>query len=89
MTIPEYIALHKLSRRAFAERVGVSPSRITDWLENGTTPDGDSIRRVVEETNGEVTANEILGIGKPRRVPDPAPEGADGEPETKATTEAA
>ena len=82
MTIPEYLKREGLSRRAFAERMGVSPSSLTDWLEHGAVPDGESIRKVVRGSRGEIAANDLLGIvvvSAPTRDDDKQEAGGDAE----------
>ena len=65
MTIQAYLQLHGLTPGAFARKVGVSRSVASRWARGEDVPRGPNIRKVVEGTRGEITANDILGIGLP------------------------
>jgi len=63
MTIQAYCKLHGLSAAEFGRRCGVGRDVAARWVKGEDTPRGPNIRKVVEGTRGEVTANDILGIG--------------------------
>lgn len=65
MTIAAYCKLHGLSAAEFGRRCGVSRAVAARWVKGEDVPRGPNIKKVVEGTRGEVTANEILGIGLP------------------------
>lgn len=73
MTIQAYCKLHSLSAAEFGRRVGVGRAVAARWVKGEDEPRGPNIRKVVEATRGEVTANDILGIGV---MPPPAAEAA-------------
>jgi predicted transcriptional regulator len=61
MTVAAYIAHHGLNPSSFAKQLGVTRAMVHRWLA-GVEPDAKSIRRIVEVSKGEITANDVLGI---------------------------
>jgi 3,4-dihydroxy 2-butanone 4-phosphate synthase / GTP cyclohydrolase II len=60
MKLAEWLKATKTRRNAFAERIGVQPSIITDYCENRIWPGRDKMEAIVRETDGKVTANDFL-----------------------------
>ena len=51
-----------LTRRQFADRIGVQPNAIVKWERGERTPRPESIRRIADVTCGEVTANDFIDL---------------------------
>lgn len=47
-------------RRDFARQIGVTPTMITEYAEGRMWPGRDKVEAIVRETNGAVTANDLL-----------------------------
>lgn len=67
MKLTEYLDRQGLSRSAFAEKVGVSPGLVTQWIDGKTWLGRDVAQRVVEATNGAVTPNDFLPETEPAK----------------------
>lgn len=64
MTLAEYLAAKKITYAAFAERIGAGHARTVERYAKGQrTPDGDTLRTIFEQTDGEVTPNDFFGVG--------------------------
>lgn len=50
----------KRLRYVFAQRIGRTPSMVTDYCEGRTWPDRETMERIMRETAGDVTANDFL-----------------------------
>ncbi len=50
----------KRLRYVFAERIGRTPSMVTDYCEGRTWPDRETMEAIVRATDGAVTANDFL-----------------------------
>lgn len=44
----------------FAEKIGRTPSMVTDYCDGAAWPDRETMERIVRETGGQVTANDFL-----------------------------
>lgn len=44
----------------FAEKIGRTPSMVTDYCDGNAWPDRETMEAIVRETGGEVTANDFL-----------------------------
>ena len=60
MTLAQYLKREGLTDAQFAERVGVERSTITR-LRGGQRPSANTLIAIMEETGGEVTANDFFG----------------------------
>jgi DNA-binding transcriptional regulator YdaS (Cro superfamily) len=60
MKLAEWLKSTKTRRFLFAERVGVSPSMITDYCKGRSWPRREIIHAIERETGGQVTANDLL-----------------------------
>lgn len=61
MNLTDWLKRTKTRRNAFAERIGVPPSVITDYCAGRCWPRRDKMEAIARETNGEVTANDFVG----------------------------
>ena len=59
MTLAEYLADTKTSRAQFARLIGVKHITVTRYVE-GRCPDWRIMAKIVEATDGKVTANDFL-----------------------------
>ena len=75
MLLDDYLITEGISRKRFAEQIGVVPSYITALCNGVSSPGPDVMRRIVEETNGAVTPQDFLD--QPRSGP---ADGGDREP---------
>ena len=57
-----YLTRNGLSRAQFAARIGVTPEAVRKYLGKERIPTREVMERIVEETSGEVTANDFFGI---------------------------
>lgn len=61
MKLSEYLDREGIKRGDFAERIGVSPGRVTQLCDGGW-PSGEVAEKIVLETGGAVTADDFLPI---------------------------
>lgn len=61
MTLADYLAREKIVDADFATRIGVERSTVTR-LRAGQIPKPDVMRKIVEQTGGEVTANDFYRV---------------------------
>ena len=73
MRLADWLSKARITRKAFAARVGVSPSHITLLCTDAVWPGRDVAARIVRATGGEVTADSFL---PPPRRPRAAKEAA-------------
>lgn len=62
MKLADWLKQTKTRRNAFAVRIGVTASMITEYCEGRMWPGRDKMESIVRETDGEVTANDFLQI---------------------------
>lgn len=60
MQLADYLTESSITRAAFAEKIGVSQSLITQLCQNQVWPGRDVAARIVEATGGKVTPNDFL-----------------------------
>lgn len=75
MTLDSYLALLGNTASALAERAGTTGASITRILHGDQQPSSDMIRKIVEATDGLVTADDLI-FGLPRTKPRPTPDAA-------------
>jgi len=61
MKLAEYLDVKGIKRAEFAERIGVSPGRVSQ-LCSGGWPSGDVAEKIVAVTGGAVTADDFLPV---------------------------
>jgi predicted transcriptional regulator len=71
VTVSAYLKLHDLTGDDLAKLCGI-PRSTAYRLAAGGEARGRIIRKVVQGTKGEITANDMLGIGVSLREPDAA-----------------
>jgi DNA-binding transcriptional regulator YdaS (Cro superfamily) len=62
MKLAEWLKQTKTRRYAFAERIGVQPSVISDYCKGRYCPRPKVAEAIIRETGGQVTANDFLSI---------------------------
>jgi DNA-binding transcriptional regulator YdaS (Cro superfamily) len=62
MTLRDYLTKHNLSLGNFAQRIGVTREAVRLWARKARTPRNAQMVAIMRATNGEVTAQELLGI---------------------------
>lgn len=60
MNLSDWLKRTKTRRNAFAERIGVAPSVVTDYCAGRSWPGRDKMEAIARETGGEVTANDFV-----------------------------
>lgn len=60
MNLADWLKSNRVTRVAFAARIGVSPSYVTGLCSGAYWPGREVIKRITQETNGAVTANDFL-----------------------------
>lgn len=68
MKLDQYLTQRGMTDAAFAEKVGRSQSSINRIRRGETRPDWKTMERIVEETGGEVSPNDFLGIDVPEVI---------------------
>jgi transcriptional regulator with XRE-family HTH domain len=61
MRLDEYLASNSVSRADFARQVGVSVESVRRYL-NGRVPEPSVMSKIIEATEGKVSANDFFGI---------------------------
>jgi transcriptional regulator with XRE-family HTH domain len=61
MTLDTYLKRHGITQREFAERIGCEQPTITRFIA-GRIPSPDLMRKIADETSGEVTPNDFFGV---------------------------
>lgn len=61
MRLKEYLDQTGVTRAEFARRIGVQHITVTRYL-NGRVPEPSVMEKIIETTDGEVTANDFFGI---------------------------
>lgn len=62
MTLDEFLDKQGLSGAQFAERIGVDPATIYRIRTGRTFPHRRTMRAIIRETSGEVTADDLVGL---------------------------
>lgn len=62
MKLADYLASNEITRPQFAELIGTSTEAVRRYCEETRIPERDIMLRIVEQTGGEVTANDFFGI---------------------------
>lgn len=65
MRLADWLKAQKVARTDFAERIGVSPSLVTQLCAGIVWPGKGVAERIAVETSGDVTANDFLPEGTP------------------------
>jgi DNA-binding transcriptional regulator YdaS (Cro superfamily) len=60
MRLGEWLKKTRTRKYAFAARIGVSASIISDYCNERSWPSRDKMEAIYRETGGEVTANDFL-----------------------------
>ena len=60
MELKKYLKLNNISRREFAEKIGVSHSTIVNWCLGRTLPHADWIEKIFKASKKKVTRKDIL-----------------------------
>ena len=58
MKLKAYLAKNEISERVFGERIGTSQASVNRYC-NGRVPEPETMRKIIEVTGGEVTANDF------------------------------
>ena len=62
MKLSDWLAQHEISVSVFAERIGRHKTTVYRLINENGDPDPDTVRRVVAETDGAVTPNDLYGV---------------------------
>jgi 3,4-dihydroxy 2-butanone 4-phosphate synthase / GTP cyclohydrolase II len=62
MQLSEWLAREGMSRKRFAEMIGVSPGHITGLCDGTTWPGRKVAQRIFDETKGEVAPEDFFKI---------------------------
>ena len=62
MTLADYLRKHELTHEVFADRIGCEQPTVTRFVGGKRIPSPDLMKRIVDATAGEVTANDFFGI---------------------------
>lgn len=65
MQLTDYLTANKIMPSAFAARVGVDKSTVSRWLDGSLRPGWESLKRIAVATDGQVTANDFIGVQEP------------------------
>jgi len=60
MTLTQWLKQKRVRRYIFARRIGVSPQMITAYCNGESWPSRDTWKKIVAETQGDVTPNDAL-----------------------------
>ena len=64
MNLKDYLLLNKISQRAFAKSIDVSPVSLARYLNGARFPDKKILRKILKNTNGVVSADDFLLLRK-------------------------
>jgi len=64
MKLDHYLKTHQISRRAFAEKIGMSVSAVNHWINEIRRPEDDIKRVIAEATEGAVMPNDWIDLSK-------------------------
>jgi DNA-binding transcriptional regulator YdaS (Cro superfamily) len=62
MKLADWLKKTNTRRRAFAKKIGVQPSVVSDYCKGRYCPGPRRAEAIIRETGGEVTANDFLSI---------------------------
>jgi hypothetical protein len=62
MGLQEYLTTNSTSRADFAQKIGVSVESVRRYLNEGRVPEPAVMYKIIEVTDGLVTANDFFGI---------------------------
>jgi transcriptional regulator with XRE-family HTH domain len=62
MRLQEYLTINRVSRAEFAQKIDVSVESIRRYLQTGRVPEPSVMEKIIEATEGKVTANDFFGI---------------------------
>ena len=68
MRLEEYLKKHKITCTAFGDKVGVSDAQITRIINKKRNPSPHLMKRIQEETNGEVGFEDLFNPEVPSRL---------------------
>lgn len=58
--IQDYLAKHKLSQKSFADKLGVTQTAVSQWINGKTRVDEDNAASIIRVTGGEVSAQDLF-----------------------------
>lgn len=61
MNLATYLEKHDMTATAFAAKIGVSIATVTRAARGEIMPSPETMRRIIEATNGKVTPNDFYG----------------------------
>ena len=64
MNLKDYLILNKISQRAFAKLIDVSPISLARYLNGARFPDKKILKKIIRYTNGVVSADDFLFLQK-------------------------
>ena len=70
MKLLQYLKLSKIDDETFAGAIGVTVSGLRKWKYGERVPRPKMIERIVQETQGAVTANDFYEAPRPSYQPD-------------------
>ena len=73
MDLAGFMTAHKIDDAEMGIRIGKSRSRVSRYRRGIEPIPGDVVKQLVEMSDGEMTANELLGIKSVERQSEPAP----------------
>lgn len=62
MRLQEYLAVTSTSRADFAQQIGVSVESVRRYLNEGRIPEPSVMSKIIEATEGKVSANDFFGL---------------------------
>lgn len=62
MTLADYLTQHDLTHEGFARMIGCEQPTVSRFVAGARIPSPVLMRKIVEVTNGAVTANDFFGI---------------------------
>jgi transcriptional regulator with XRE-family HTH domain len=67
MKLKEYLKTHNLSQATFSRSIGESAQNVSRYVNGDRKPEDDVMQKIIDETAGEVTANDFYDIVLPRK----------------------
>lgn len=61
MNLASYLEENNLTATAFADRIGVAIATVTRAARGEIMPSPETMKRIMQETNGKVTPNDFYG----------------------------
>jgi predicted DNA-binding protein (UPF0251 family) len=62
MRLEDYLQTTGMTRAEFARRIGVRHITVTRYVQEGRVPESSVMGKIIEVTEGKVTANDFFGI---------------------------